>query len=248
MRIADALELLSWPLALAKAATAGLGARVNPVARLVSRRLGRGRAEAPSAREERAPPGDDLRSRAEAARFWLGAAPVVGAADAAGPGPLPEAYGRDYLVLVARDPWWLFAFWEITPATQEQARATLGAEAGGAATVLRLTEDEDARGATNGAAPSLDVEIAAGAHSWYVNVGRPATAYRAEIGLRTASGRFVPLARSNVVRTPRATPSAETELRQLVFGPTGPAWSPDQRQRGAAADDRGTDDRPAPGS
>ena len=72
-------------------------------------------------------------------------------------------------------------------------------------------------------------EVPRDAESWYVNVGRPAATYCAEIGLRTPSGRFLPLLRSNAATTPRATPAADREVRWLEFGRTGPAWSADQR-------------------
>ena len=64
MRIVDALELLAWPLVVARSAGAELGARVDPIARLVSRRLGRGRRATASDGDERtAPPPSDLRDR-----------------------------------------------------------------------------------------------------------------------------------------------------------------------------------------
>src|SRR5207244_3320958 len=52
-----------------------------------------------------------------------------------------------------------------------------------------------------------------GADRWYLNVGRPAASFCVEIGLATPGGRFLPLARSNVVTTPRATPSPDTTVR-----------------------------------
>src|SRR5580765_2103925 len=188
MRIADAFEVLSWPLVAARAATAGLGARVDPLARLVSRRLGRGRrSPAADGDESPAPPAVGLRERAEAARFWLGPphalgqpAAVWGALVDPEPGELPAAYGVDRLVLVPRDPWWLFAFWEITPATRESALATFGDEAAEARPMLRIYDVSfvDPRGSN--AALSIDVEVPRTAESCYVNVGRPAASYCAE--------------------------------------------------------------------
>jgi hypothetical protein len=245
MRMADALELLSWPLVAARAATAGLGARVDPIARLVSRRLGRGGQATSPDREERPAPPVDLRERAERSRFWLGptrpaAQPAVwGALLDPEPGELPASYGVDRVVLVPRDPWWLFAFWEITPAKREAALAALGTEADHARPMLRVFDVSfvDPRGSN--ASLSFDVEVPATAESWYVNVGRPAASYCVEVGLRTTSGRFLPLVRSNVAATPRATPSPDRQVRWLEFGPTGPAWSSDQRGRAVAAEPPG---------
>jgi hypothetical protein len=242
MRMADAYEILSWPLVVARAATAGLGARVDPIARLVSRRLGRGRrAASPDGDERPAAPAVDLRERVGRARFWLGparpaAAPAVwGALLDPEPGELPAAYGVDRAVLIPRDPWWLFAFWEITPAKRESALAALATESDHARLTLRVFDVSfvDPRGSN--ASLSFDIEVPEAAESWYVNVGRPAGSYCVEVGLRTASGTFLPLVRSNVATTPRATPSPDRQVRWLEFGPTGPAWSSDQRPARVAA-------------
>jgi hypothetical protein len=254
MRMGDALGVLAWPLSMARAARAELGARVDPIARLVSRRLGRGRRGAPSDGDQHsAPVVADLRARAEAARFWLGparsAAPpaVWGALVDPEPGELPAVYGVDRAVLVPRDPWWIFVFWEITPATHEAAIAALGAEASEARPMLRVYDVTfvDPRGSNTSL--SFDVEVPDGVDSWYVNVGRPAASYCVEVGVRTASGRFLPLVRSNVGNTPRATPSPDREVRWLEFGPTGPAWSSDQRAARATTAEQASDDQLAPG-
>jgi hypothetical protein len=253
MRMVDAFELLAWPLGVARAARAEFGARVDPIARLVSRRLGRD-VHRPSldGDERSAPAAVDLRERAEGARFWLGpsrpsAQPTVwGALLDPEPGDLPAASGTDRIVLVPRDPWWVFVFWEITRARREQALAALGAEADRVRPMLRIFDVTfvDPRGSN--ASLSFDVDVPHGVESWYVNVGRPAASYCAEVGLRTESGRFLPLVRSNVVATPRATPSPDREVRWLEFGPTGPAWSGDQRGARNATARRG-DDQPSPG-
>jgi len=254
MRMVDAFELLSWPLLAARAATAELGARVDPIARLVSRRLGRARAAAPDGDEPAAAPVADLRARAESSRFWLGptrpgAQPAVwGALLDPEPGELPHEYGVDRIMLVPRDPWWLYAYWEITPTKREAALAALGEEADHARPVLRVFDVSFVDPQGSNASLSLDVEVPRNADSWYVNVGRPGASFCVEIGLRTASGRFLPLMRSNVVVTPRATPSPDREERWLEFGKTGPAWSAEQRPARAATSEQPTDEQLAPGN
>ena len=254
MRIVDAFELLAWPLVVARTAGAELGARVDPIARLVSRRLGRGRRPPTSDGDERGvPPPSDLRERAESARFWLGSSQPVPAPAVGGalvdpePDELPAHYGADRAVLVARDPWWVFVFWEIAPATREAALSALGPEAVDARPMLRVYDVTfvDPRGSNT--ALSFDVDIPRDAESWYVNVGRPAATYCAEIGLRTPSGRFLPLLRSNTASTPRVTPAADREVRWLEFGPRGPAWSADQRPARPDTTEPTSDDLLVPG-
>ena len=68
-----------------------------------------------------------------------------------------------------------------------------------------------------------------------------------EIGLRTPSGHFLPLVRSNAVTTPRATPSPDREARWLEFGPTGPAWSTGSRGARPATAEQPSDGQRVPG-
>jgi hypothetical protein len=143
--------------------------------------------------------------RLEAAKYYLGKPAARRPVDHE-PGELPRGYGVDRLVLLARDPWCLFAYWEIAPATRVEALRRLGAEAVGASQVLRFREA--------GEPPiSFDVEPSPSADSCYVPVQRPGARYSAEIGLRTPAGRFLPLAVSNAVTTPRAAPSVDATVR-----------------------------------
>ncbi len=126
---------------------------------------------------------------------------------------LPRAYGRDRVVLLPRDPWWTFAYWEITPGTRVRALRALGAEAEGAREILRVYDVTFITFTGDNAWLSFDVELPPGANRWYLNVGRPAASFCVEMGIRTTGGRFLPLARSNVVTTARSAPSPDTTLR-----------------------------------
>ena len=150
------------------------------------------------------------------AKYWLG--PVGGApGDAAAvdrePGALPASYGRDRITFLPRDPWWAFAYWEVTPTSRVRALRALGAEAEGAREVLRVYDVTFLTFTGDNAWLSFDVELPPGADHWYLNVGRPAASFCVEVGLRTPGGRFLPLARSNVITTPRTSPSPDTSIR-----------------------------------
>jgi hypothetical protein len=109
---------------------------------------------------------------------------------------LPHRYGQDALTLLVRDPWWLYAYWEITPATFEQTRARAHSDH----VILRLynVTDVDFYESSH----FFDIEIGP-ADNWYIDVGLPNTEWVAELGLRAHDGRFYPMIRSNRVRTPR---------------------------------------------
>src|SRR5207247_356004 len=149
-------------------------------------------------------------SQVEEAKYYLGPAraPAARFVDRES-GELPRAYGCDRILLLLRDPWWAFTYWEITPATRVHALRALGAEAEGARELLRVYDVTFITFTGDNAWQSFDVELPPGADHWYLNVGRPAASFCVETGLATPGGRFLPLARSNVVTTPRATPSPD---------------------------------------
>ncbi len=115
--------------------------------------------------------------------------------------PLPEAYGTDRLVLLARDPHCLYAYWDLSPAHVERVRAAAGSEA------LRIVlRTYDATQIAFDAAPPArfqDFAVAGGARSLYAYVGKPASSFVAEVGFLRSDGVFFPLARSQPVWTPR---------------------------------------------
>src|SRR5262245_46659887 len=167
----------------------------------------RGAAPRPGERAEAATP----QVRVEEAKYYLGRTmetPASAVVDREA-GALPRAYGRDRFVLLPRDPWTAFAYWEVTPTIRVQALRALGSEAEGAREVLRVYDVTFLTFTGDNAWLSFDVEFPGGADHWYLNLGRPGASFCAEIGLRTPGGRFLPLARSNTIATPRAAPSPD---------------------------------------
>lgn len=116
---------------------------------------------------------------------------------------LPDQYGRDRVVVLVRDPYWLHCYWEITPNSVERAQAALGADWHGSKPVLRVIDvtSEDTTAAAE--AVVRDIEIHGGTNNWYVDVQNPPRSYRVDLGFLAKSGRFYVSARSNVVTTPR---------------------------------------------
>jgi len=115
-----------------------------------------------------------------------------------------DAPTQDRLVAMVRDPFWLHAYWELTRASIERARATLGQHWYGARAVLRLIQV--ARDGTTSSVRKVlrDIEIHGGVNNWYVDVDDPPRSFQMEIGYLTLDGKFVSLAKSNVVSTPAA--------------------------------------------
>lgn len=132
--------------------------------------------------------------------------------------PVPDEYRQDRIALMVRDPWCVFAYWELTgPHAQwVPERHGAGAFAAGKWRVRLFT------GAT--AAAEIVASHPLGAHYFAVE---PDRLYRAEIGLRMPHGEWVIVAAAHEVRTPRAWIAAVTDddwtvteeemLRQLGF-------------------------------
>lgn len=115
---------------------------------------------------------------------------------------LPDHYGVDRLTLLVRDPWWVFAYWEVTPGRSEHVLSQMPSDARDArATVLRMYDLTG--GSFEKPAAFFDIELRVMASQWYVDTGRPDREWGAEIGFRLPDGRFWPLVRSNRVHTPR---------------------------------------------
>lgn len=94
------------------------------------------------------------------------------------------------LLLTARDPEWLFAYWEICPETVQRAIATLGE----AVPVLRVTLRTD-----TGFTRTYDERVDLSSRRHYLHVPEANRVYQAELGFRTHDGQFVPALTSNEV-------------------------------------------------
>jgi hypothetical protein len=120
------------------------------------------------------------------------------------PKNLPNGYGKDRIVAMVRDPFWLHAYWELTHQSVQRAEAALGQDWHGAKPILRLCDVSSADTTSTAESVVRDIEIHGGCNNWYIEVSQPPKSYRVDIGYVSKRGQFYVLARSNVVCTPRA--------------------------------------------
>ena len=120
----------------------------------------------------------------------------------AGPPPslpmpdLPERYGENRVTVMARDPWWLFTYWEIQPSARKAAAKKLKDQHG--AIALRVYEVNGDTFTHKNIARYEDVLVNdQSSGSWYVNVWNEGAVYVVEVGMLGGEGRFVPIVRSN---------------------------------------------------
>ncbi len=111
---------------------------------------------------------------------------------------LPAFYGEDTLVLMARDPYWLFSYWELTHDTFNRQKAAIENLDQGKK-VLRVKKF-DHQGKEMSA---FDVSLAEDDHSWHIYAGEPDRTYQVDLGYTLPDGYFVRLLTSNDCHTPR---------------------------------------------
>jgi hypothetical protein len=187
-------------------------------------------------------------------------------------GELPVSYGADTLFLIARDPHWLFSYWDINwfpwQAKSIDGKFYLKLYAGG---TLEST-----------------TQIHPEARNWYLPAKQAATSYYVELGCTGKDGEWISIARSDTADTPadQFSESAEADFatvpihltfqhlvemvkghmregeslitalarlqgegRRLLFQPgKSPEWSDEQRQVLAALFGQEVMDRIAMGS
>jgi hypothetical protein len=114
-------------------------------------------------------------------------------------GELPNTYQEDVLYLVARDPHWLFSYWDF-----DWARVPRGDFRGGVPQFFLKVTSEGGEDAL--------VEIKPEARNWYVPVGKPATTYTAQLGWFDSGGAW----HSMVTSRPATTPADELAPEQLA--------------------------------
>ncbi len=125
---------------------------------------------------------------------------------------LPQRYGDHHITLMVRDPWWLYAYWEVDPGREQALRETIkrqGEEPIGS--YLRVYDVTDVEFNGTNAHRFFDIELAGMAENWYIHVEQSDRSYIVDIGIKSRPGRFYTLARSNQVRTPRVGPSDQID-------------------------------------
>jgi hypothetical protein len=123
---------------------------------------------------------------------------------------LPDEYGVNRAVLLVRDPFWLFLYWEMTP----EALA-VAARQDFQDSVIRVHDVTGLDPFENTSRSHFDV-LCGSARSWYISVPGDDRDYRAEIGSLTKRGEFLSILRSNTVSMPPARMSSRVEDRFMT--------------------------------
>lgn len=111
---------------------------------------------------------------------------------------LPQQYGDNQVYLLIRDPYWIYAYWEIQKDHEEKMLGLLGGDRNSVKSILRVYDVTE-----SSVNPSyFDITLQNMADHWFINVSANRS-YFVEIGLLHFDGRFLALAKSNLVTMPR---------------------------------------------
>lgn len=127
-----------------------------------------------------------------AAKYNLNVGPAIPDEDL---GVLPASYAEDRLVLVPRDPEWVFIYWELSDASYRRALALVP----GGRVVLRLYVEQD-----SGTTGVSEQDVGAGSRRVYARARGGDRAMMAELGLRGGGDVFVTMVRSERAHVPVA--------------------------------------------
>jgi len=129
---------------------------------------------------------------------------------------LPERYHENKIVLLVRDPWWLFSYWEVKSETVEEIKGRFKERFNGAKLILRAYDVSYIVFNGKNANYSFDIEVNSDLKNWYIDVGRPGSSWCVDIGFKLVDGTFIMIARSNTVATPSDAPSIVTDEEWMI--------------------------------
>lgn len=112
---------------------------------------------------------------------------------------LPKIYGETKIMLLPRDPFWAFAYWEISEKTKKEFEEKLKV----AQLNLRVYDvtgiDFDGTNANS----YFDIQVSELADNWYINLPQMNRSWCVDLGLKYPDGSFEMITRSNIVHAPR---------------------------------------------
>lgn len=117
---------------------------------------------------------------------------------------LPEEYNHNNITIMARDPEWIFAYWETDDSLRRKIMELNSAKWENSYPVLRvydITDIENFDG-TN-AVNHYDIVINDYSNHWYIHTKQANKSYCVELGRILNDGSYLLLARSNKISTPR---------------------------------------------
>ena len=143
------------------------------------------------------------------------------------PEDIPWGYGRDRVTAMAIEPERLYVYWEVTDKALEWARAALGPGGRDAWLNLRVYDVTNRIFDGTNAHHYFDHSVSRTDRQWFFFIGRPSSTVIVEVGLKSAEGYFVRVARSGRADFPRREPVSPSRVEWLtVLSASGEVGEP----------------------
>ena len=131
---------------------------------------------------------------------------------------LPHDYGDTRIVVMVRDPEWVFAYWEVNDEKRDELK--LFRTGHDRRVVLRFYKVDGRDWPAEPAHYTFDVEVGPYSSSWYLRMPEADSQWVAELGMFDQEGNYVSIARSNVISMPRDRISEETDTQWMIVEET----------------------------
>ena len=131
---------------------------------------------------------------------------------------LPKYYGDTKIIIMPRDPMWMYSYWEIGGNTVNELKGKLGeVKLNSSRWLLRVYDVTGVDFNGTNAKRFFDISLTPNSDNWYINVGEVNRHWCVDLGLITPDGEFIVIARSNVLMMPRQGVSPITDEHWAIL-------------------------------
>ncbi len=125
---------------------------------------------------------------------------------------IPQNYDASQITLMARDPYWFYAYWEVSLKTINELKKKLGDHINNDQLTIRCYDVtmKDFNG--QNANSFFDYQVGAHVRNYYINLWSDNISLVVDLGIKTDDGSFYTIARSNEAKTPRASTSSRSDM------------------------------------
>lgn len=129
---------------------------------------------------------------------------------------IPQEYNDTQVVLMVRDPYWLYSYWSVNQETRNWISGAIKPWEE-ISLVLRVYDITECHFNGSNSNYFFDININPGTNNWYIHVGGPNRAFCVDLGFIQDNGSFYTIARSNIVNTPRDNVSEVIDEEWMVI-------------------------------
>lgn len=129
---------------------------------------------------------------------------------------LPDEYGDTKIVLLVRDPEWVFVYWEINDTSRQEH--TLPKDHDSYQLLVRIYQISDRNWPTEKAHYYYDIQVACDARSAYICIPEADKTWIVELGYMDKANNFQMICRSEKVSAPPNRLSEDREVKWLIIG------------------------------